>query len=348
MPDAQMRRTNVAELFDSASQPHAGLWLARGLPEWKEKADKKGEDFQHHIATAAKLKVPEIYQKAYQRWEKNLLEANAQTWCGKLDGRLFIGLGGASVLETAITLSRTYGVPIIPGSAVKGLVRAYAEKQNDLDDAQKKTLLEVLFGKIGDKPEESDAGYVLFHDAWWIPEDKPPLAAEIVTVHHQDYYNGSARQATDFDSPVPNQQIAARGSFLFALECADPEWAKYAKNLLTLALAHWGIGGKTAAGYGRFVEDKKQNDAVNKKREDVETDKLPPEQKMRKQIEALSLKKIAEMLGKDKNKTLAEWGADKELKLNLIRQIHSEALTNWKNSQSANEKKAFKVIFPTG
>jgi CRISPR-associated protein Cmr6 len=39
---------------------------------------------------------------------------------------LVVGLGGEHTLETAITLHRNYGIPIIPGSAVKGVARAYA------------------------------------------------------------------------------------------------------------------------------------------------------------------------------------------------------------------------------
>src|SRR5207302_10163433 len=44
-------------------------------------------------------------------------------------GRMIIGLGDESVLETAITLHRTYGVPYIPGSALKGLAAAYVRQR---------------------------------------------------------------------------------------------------------------------------------------------------------------------------------------------------------------------------
>ena len=39
--------------------------------------------------------------------------------------RLIVGLGGSSVLETSIKLHHIYGVPYIPASAVKGVLRAY-------------------------------------------------------------------------------------------------------------------------------------------------------------------------------------------------------------------------------
>gem|GEM_PF-1066561 len=39
--------------------------------------------------------------------------------------RLIVGLGSTSVLETSIRLHHIYGVPYIPSSAIKGLLRAY-------------------------------------------------------------------------------------------------------------------------------------------------------------------------------------------------------------------------------
>lgn len=282
----QMRREAIGTLFDSANEIHTGLWLARGLAEWNEEDKQKGKDFKPaHIKTAANFNPSEIYKSAYARWEK-IVTASSETmatWCGQLDGRLFIGLGGASVLETAITLSRTYGVPMIPGSAIKGLTRAYAKTQLT------KKSEELLFGKLSEKPEDSFAGYVLFHDAWWIPDStiKEPLCQEIVTVHHQEYYNGTADRATDFDSPIPNAQIAAQGSFLFALECGKLEWAECARDLLAEALMDWGIGGKTAAGYGRFNQDEKYQQQL-----DTEISKKIDEEKQR-QEEANEQKRLA-------------------------------------------------------
>lgn len=43
----------------------------------------------------------------------------------KPDWRLIVGLGNESVYETSITLHHIYGIPYIPGSAVKGVVRSY-------------------------------------------------------------------------------------------------------------------------------------------------------------------------------------------------------------------------------
>ena len=43
-------------------------------------------------------------------------------------GRLIVGLGSENVLETGIRLHHTYGLPIIPGSAFKGLAAHYCHE----------------------------------------------------------------------------------------------------------------------------------------------------------------------------------------------------------------------------
>lgn len=45
--------------------------------------------------------------------------------CLKPEWRLALGIGGASVYETSITLHHIYGIPYIPASAVKGIVRSW-------------------------------------------------------------------------------------------------------------------------------------------------------------------------------------------------------------------------------
>jgi CRISPR-associated protein Cmr6 len=65
------------------------------------------------------------------RWERLVAHYGADVDSGlrfdlKTESRLMVGLGAESVLETAITLHRIYGFPVIPGSALKGLARTWA------------------------------------------------------------------------------------------------------------------------------------------------------------------------------------------------------------------------------
>lgn len=68
----------------------------------------------------------EKYQKYYKLRGKMWDEINAQTFKLSTKSRLIIGLGNESVYETSIRLHRNYGIPYIPGSALKGVAKHYA------------------------------------------------------------------------------------------------------------------------------------------------------------------------------------------------------------------------------
>lgn len=229
-----------------------GLLLDRGLAELASEPAARGEGIGGHIRRVCDLPVPDVYRKAYERWERVTDdEERFVRWFGRVEGRLFIGLGMPHVLETQVIRNRIYGVPLIPGSTLKGLAwRGAGLLGLDTDSC------EVLFGRDGDQPEDMAAGYLVFHDAWWVPGSaETPFVPEIVTVHHQRYYETEGQEpATPCDSPNPNHQIAVRGSFLFAVEGARP-WAELGMEALRAALRDEGLGGKVAAGYGYFREE---------------------------------------------------------------------------------------------
>lgn len=64
-----------------------------------------------------------LAEAEYIRWQA--MTATAQQFNGQLQGRLLVGHGGKGVLEFGLTLSHVTGLPVIPGSALKGLARAY-------------------------------------------------------------------------------------------------------------------------------------------------------------------------------------------------------------------------------
>jgi CRISPR-associated protein Cmr6 len=153
-------------------------------------------------------------------------------------------------------------MPYVPGSSVKGVVRAHALGSVFGDEHPE--IIDELFGVDADPDKghpQGLSGLVTFHDAWWVPDSAPephknrPLVEEIVTTHHLDYYGSDGQTpATDFDSPVPNAQIAVQGRFLFVLEGpgATSGWLDLAAEMLTAALSIRGIGAKTRTGYGLF------------------------------------------------------------------------------------------------
>jgi CRISPR-associated protein Cmr6 len=163
---------------------------------------------------------------------------------------MLVGLGEESVLETAIALHHTYGIPYIPGSALKGLAARYANKW----------LASETWGKGADAyttvfGAAAEAGYITFFDALYIPgsaDGDRPLALDVVAVHHRDYYSGAdPAPPADWDSPVPIPLLSATGAYLVALHGAE-SWVEAAFEILNLAFAEEGVGAKTSSGYGRM------------------------------------------------------------------------------------------------
>jgi CRISPR-associated protein Cmr6 len=113
------RRQDLSDLSHHQAQ-HAGLWLDRYLcqqPERNERiVDEKGTPQTQLFKQAAGIPTPELYSRFFQRWCAALAQADPVPLVAKarVDGRMIVGLGAESVLETAVTLHRTYVVPTSP------------------------------------------------------------------------------------------------------------------------------------------------------------------------------------------------------------------------------------------
>lgn len=268
------RRLNLQNIGVKPST-NASLWLDKYIVEQKEAGQESGAK-QNLVNDVSKIKVPDIYQAFYQVWENSL--GNALKKYIKIEGRMIVGLGSESVLETSITLHRTYGVPYIPGSALKGLAASYAHRFMGADwKKQTRTNAigrahEIMFGS------QDSAGFVIFHDALYVPNSragkpKLPLEPDILTVHHQKYYQGDAVAPADWDNPVPIPLLSAQGKYLLAVSANsgnadfDRKMRNLAVDILRLALQEEGIGAKTSSGYGRAsLEDLPLTEAERQER----------------------------------------------------------------------------------
>ncbi len=166
------------------------------------------------------------------------------------DSRLIIGLGGASVIETGMTLHPLYGFPYLPGSGLKGLARAYAEIGVH---AQEEELFEV-FGSEDKDPRHATnnrQGKVFFMDG--LPTSFPKLELDIMNPHYGDYYQGKKLPA-DYMNPVPVTflAVASGEEFSFTIISKEKELAEKGRQWLGDGLTELGAGGKTNIGYGYF------------------------------------------------------------------------------------------------
>ena len=242
----QLCRTALKEFIGNSKNAHPGLLLSRGMVEMPEEGKKKKD----HIEKLTGMGPSDLYKKALERWEKITTDNGRFGRCeAALSGRLYIGVSRDNALETGVTVSHTYGMPMIPGSAVKGLCRASAKEWEMDSDIRR-----WIFGNEQGEGE-AEAGGLIFHDAWWVPgngQGDRPFVLETVTPHHQEYYGSlGEKPATDFDSPIPAPQIAVQGSFYFVVEGTQVVTG-LAVSLLKKALSERGIGGKRSSGYGFF------------------------------------------------------------------------------------------------
>ena len=251
----------TAQLAEAA---HAGLLLSRYAPlAVIGRCDDKEHVALLKLAINACGRAKPVYELAYERRCRRLTELpNAQCLELQTDGRLAVGLGNESPLEIGLTLHHVYGVPMIPGEALKGLALRYAKasisKEASGSDEMRTQIVSILFG------DTESAGFIEFEDAWIVPislaTPNQGLVLDVMTPHHPNYYNGKLAPPSDQDDPVPLPFLSAAGRFSFALHCEDAsadgkEWCAYAAALLTQALTEftWGVGGKTRGGYGRFI-----------------------------------------------------------------------------------------------
>ncbi|NLN18407.1 MAG: type III-B CRISPR module RAMP protein Cmr6 [Firmicutes bacterium] len=202
-----------------------------------------------------------LYRKAFNRWTHSLQGA-ATAVVDTGSGRVLIG-SGDTVYESSIRLHGTYGVPVIPGSSLKGLAAAYAasvwgceEVGGDREFSVEGSAYQCMFGT------QDGQGLIVFHDAWLEPASlAEAMQMDVLTVHYPYYYRGQAAGLYDIEimDPRPIPFISVKGRFLVAVSAVvdQPEampWVERAMELLLEALAEWGVGAKTNAGYGRLYD----------------------------------------------------------------------------------------------
>jgi len=187
--------------------------------------------------------------------------------------RFVTGLGGHSVYETGITLHHVYGIPYIPASSVKGVLRAWIiQSHSDFNNNEGLAINNEEFCEVFGCPAElsiegkkyksaySEArkGNITFFDA--MPMHKPTIEVDVMNPHYPKYYTGT-EAPTDTQSPIPIFFLTvAKTTFQFLMATEKEGWNLNTKLFFGKTLDKWliealeehGIGAKTAVGYGYF------------------------------------------------------------------------------------------------
>lgn len=250
-------------------QANCGLWYDKFCNTWADdftKFIKKNDENGKEIGgkniwidsmTNAPVGNRSLLNEANSRRE-NMVKACSGRIISITTNSVFVsGLGRSHPVENGFTWHHTLGVPYLPGSSVKGVVRAWTVWKND----EKQEDVVRILGPRGNGPKQ--VGSVIFLDA--LPKSPMRLKTEIMTPHYGPWYqkpseNEAYKAPGDWHAPIPIPFLAVEAgqSFCFGImprDLADEKGKEdCAKVLVWLkeALEWLGAGAKTAIGMGRF------------------------------------------------------------------------------------------------
>ena len=262
MPDQLTREPilpkDVAQAYrDAKAGLNFGLRMQKDIRAWTQRGQGGDEKIVFNFfrsgnegdgAKALEFQLPALGGEPYASLYRDLQRRQAALADSyphavkldlKLDGKLVIGMGQASVYDNGITLHPVFGFPYLPGSSLKGVARrtyitehfgddeaaALANQQFcDLFGCTGDTEIEVE--RIGDKVRKRTVpsyykthpafdkdmgdrrGRLIFFDG--LPTSASQVAVDIVNPHYKPYYE-KALPPADIYNPVPANFIVITG-----------------------------------------------------------------------------------------------------------------------------------------
>mgnify|MGYP000855967085 CR=1 FL=1 len=232
---------------------NTGLWFTRFYDSFKAdwSVDEEGKrgwiDRVIRLGTSgSKDQIESLNQRQHQ-----LCKAlGGETRIFETEGAFVTGMGLSHPVENGFTFHPTLGVPYLPASSVKGLLRGWVEAWMD-NDENDSTEYERWFGTT------ECSGELIFFDA--LPTKPVHLGCEIMTPHMGKWYEKGDENnpPADWYSPVPVPflvvQPKTKFHFMIAPRIIGADVSKAMQELKN-ALEWIGAGAKTASGYGRMLD----------------------------------------------------------------------------------------------
>ncbi|PSB39446.1 type III-B CRISPR module RAMP protein Cmr6 [Aphanothece minutissima] len=249
-----------------AADGNAGLWYDKfcdkwKVPGWTLQADRNDErDANPKLDWIATL-TSHTHGRAAQLEESTTrlirlsLRQGGLSLVFRTESRFVTGLGRSHPVENGFAWHPTLGTPYLPGSSIKGMVRAWAKQHADPKPDQ--DTLDRLFGA------PAQAGQVCFLDA--VPIAPVRVEADVLTPHYAGWSPADPPGDWKSPTPVPFLITAAGMRLLFtvvpcgALAEGDLE---NVETWLIESLTWAGAGAKTAVGYGRMVLEPEKSDEL--------------------------------------------------------------------------------------
>ena len=274
------------------SEGHAGLWYDKFCNQWRVESGSwtmesgKGDDGDspklRWIKTLTSTKVGAEGQiREYASRLVRLVERQGgRVVVFTTESRFVTGLGRSHPVENGFAWHAILGTPYLPGSSIKGVVRAWAKT-----GASPLVHCDTVERLLGSR---TSSGSVSFLDA--VPVAPVQLDSDVMTPHYAGWTTDEPPGDWRSPTPIPFLVTAAGTAFFFGIVpsgTVSHEDLDVVMSWLRSALAWSGGGAKTAVGYGRFAMDDAATDALERRLRDREREH---EERIRDERQAAELK----------------------------------------------------------
>lgn len=261
------------------SDPNVGLWWSRFYEgfaaDWSVNTDSK-KGFIKRTAKWASLGTHATHAHAFAERQRHLCTSLGGV-CTTLEtiSPMVTGSGIGHPVENGFAFHPTLGLPYLPATGVKGLLRAWVDVwMFHENEALRSERLRDWFGDSADATDVPPmAGNLVFFDA--LPVGEVQMDCDVLTPHMGKWYEkGDTIKQENFHQvapadwhvpvPIPFLVINKGVKFQWAIAprtCGDADVmarrkqeAGHAMQQLQCALEWIGAGAKTAVGYGRLLD----------------------------------------------------------------------------------------------
>ena len=270
IPATGLKLLEKAEANFSLLSPRVVEWTQNKRGDFSSSTEMMQKLAQKSVsAFSASNKSLEKIQERQKSYIDYLKEMNVITFGikAKSSSPFITGLGFGHPTETGMILDRNTGLPYIPASSIKGVLRLSqaincADVNGSVDENDERIV--KYFGATSDA-QEAKRGQLVILDAYPDSGKVPKLKVDIMNPHFGKYYSGENKQPVETESPVPIKFLTAKEGTSFVFRCAfmplgnkilsENERKKIQDDLDAMfktAFETVGFGGKTSIGYGRF------------------------------------------------------------------------------------------------
>ena len=292
---------------------HRGLVFNKFGDAWQGgKFDKAKDDENKWLKAFAKKTAgnQSHIEDILIRQDRLLRSMKGRPLCFKNESPFIAGMGLEHPTENGMVWHHTLGVPYLPASSLKGILRAwYRETYGKLEDLplplaegrgegpqikqvdRKWIENDATIGLFGASEGDAKVGEFIILDL--LPAQPVKLSVDIMTPHYSPYYQKQEIPG-DWHDPTPLSFLAVErgqqwqtGILLRTSNGSEEDRQKKLDELASMlreALSWLGAGAKTAVGYGRF-KTIKETDLHKQMRKEVQA--REKEREKQKKIDAL-------------------------------------------------------------